>query len=214
MNKVTPESILKAKLLIEVLSEKLIDVEPDLEPFLYNTARVREQLINESDRGCVILAVSFLETILTDLLKGKLIGSKKHFKNLFDFSGPLGTFSSKIKMSYSIGLISESEKTDLENIRSLRNIFAHSPNPTTLDDNEPKKIIEELKLDIRKRENDTPRRKFISVTWYIISVMGITSKLEKLKYNRTDAPIDINTEKENRQALISELKSVDKDFPF
>jgi hypothetical protein len=126
------ENLKLAKLLIEELSKIIIEKEPRIESFLYNTAKVRQQLMNESDRGCVILAVSYLESILTDLLKSKLIGGKKHFKDIFDFNGPLGSFSGKIKMAYSIGVISEQEKTDINNIRALRNIFAHSSCPITV----------------------------------------------------------------------------------
>ena len=195
------ENLEFAELLIEEMGKILVEKQPMLESFLYNTAKVRQHLMKESDRGCVILAVSYLESILSDLLKGKLIGSKKHFKDLFDFNGPLGSFSGKIKMAYSIGVITEQEKTDINNIRALRNIFAHSHHSITLEDKAPKAIVDKLKLDLRIRENDTPRRKFISVTWYIISMLGINSDLEKFKYNRTEEPIILSEQKEKYETF-------------
>ena len=72
------------------------------------------------------MAATFLETELENLLKLKLVGTKKQIQELLDYNGPLGTFSSKIKFSYALGLISKTSFQDLEIIRNIRNDFGHS----------------------------------------------------------------------------------------
>ena len=63
---------------------------------------------------------------LIELIVAKLVGEKKDLSKLFDFNGPFGTFSACIKVSYSLGLLSNEAKTDLEIIRKVRNDFAHT----------------------------------------------------------------------------------------
>lgn len=87
---------------------------------------INRELQNESDRGCCLIASSLLESELEHLLKCKLIGNKKHHDDLFSFNGPIGTFSAKIKLSYSLGLICKEAFKDLETIRKIRNKFGHS----------------------------------------------------------------------------------------
>lgn len=57
---------------------------------------INRELRNESDRGCCLIASSLLESELEHLLKCKLLGSKKHKDDLFNFNGPLGTFCQKL----------------------------------------------------------------------------------------------------------------------
>jgi DNA-binding MltR family transcriptional regulator len=47
--------------------------------------------------------------------------------------GPLATFSAKIKLAYSLGLISKVCFTDLEKIRRIRNIASHEYSETTFE---------------------------------------------------------------------------------
>ncbi|WP_051201454.1 MltR family transcriptional regulator [Christiangramia portivictoriae] len=91
-----------------------------------NVKKVRNQLNNETDRGCCLMAVSYLDFELERMLKEKLVGSKKHLNLLFDFNGPLGSFSSKINLSFSLGFISKPTLDDLNIIRKIRNEFGHS----------------------------------------------------------------------------------------
>ena len=76
----------------------------------------------ESDRAAAVLAVSYLD----DLLKQLLLHSFKNKEDeLFDGMRPLSTFSAKITMSYAYGLIDKNLKDDMNNIRRIRNEFAH-----------------------------------------------------------------------------------------
>ena len=86
-------------------------------------------LLNESDRGAVIVAAALLEDDLTEILK-KMVQrnglSAKYVNEMFDLSGPLSSFSSKALICYGFGIISEEIFNDLTKIRKLRNKFAHS----------------------------------------------------------------------------------------
>jgi DNA-binding MltR family transcriptional regulator len=89
----------------------------------------RSSLDLETDRGCALLAVAYLEEELKVLLKKCLIERPDVDKNIFSYNGPLGTFSSKIEMAFFLGKISGEVKNELHLLRKIRNEFGHSPKP-------------------------------------------------------------------------------------
>jgi DNA-binding MltR family transcriptional regulator len=84
-----------------------------------------------SDRAIGIIAASLVEIHLTKLLKQAFIsetktGSKETVQDrMFQSSGPFGPFTTKIRMAYLMGLISEEFYKNLEIMREIRNRFAH-----------------------------------------------------------------------------------------
>ncbi|EHU5131509.1 hypothetical protein KY939_001474 [Vibrio parahaemolyticus] len=79
-----------------------------------------------SDRAAVIVGASFLDEILREILLAHLVSdTDKNNKEVFSGNGPLSSFSSKINMSYRLGLISDRERRLLHGIRGIRNDFAH-----------------------------------------------------------------------------------------
>jgi len=79
----------------------------------------------ESDRGASILAASMLDQKLKTILEDFLIECKATKLLLEGFNAPIGTFSSRQHLAFSIGLISEYEYNDCEIVRKIRNEFAH-----------------------------------------------------------------------------------------
>jgi hypothetical protein len=85
----------------------------------------RNALSSESDRGCALFAAAYLDSSLSDLLFVSLVPNNKIEVDLFKGTAPLATFSSRIKMAYYLGLISQPCRRDLDIIRGIRNDFAH-----------------------------------------------------------------------------------------
>ena len=80
-------------------------------------------IIEESDRGAVLIAASQVDLLLQRALKqiAPQDISKSILKNIFDFSGPLGTFSSKIHMAYYFRIINKELYSAIKILKSLRN---------------------------------------------------------------------------------------------
>ena len=89
--------------------------------------KLATELDKESDRALVILAASYLENLLWELIGTIMqVEEKDVNKLLFEESNaPLSTFSSRINMAYCLGLIDKDQKSDLDQIRHIRNEFAH-----------------------------------------------------------------------------------------
>lgn len=86
--------------------------------------------IKESDRGCVLIAAAYLENVLETLLRRYFSGDtncvKKAVEPLFQIMGPLSSFSAKIKLVFALQLVDDDQYHDLEIVRKIRNMFAHS----------------------------------------------------------------------------------------
>src|SRR5690606_22499145 len=89
-------------------------------------------LRNLDDRGLVLSLSAFAEDALGDLV-GECMAPVEASKRLLEgFNAPLGTFSSRIKASLALGLISSEQYRDLEHLRKIRNEFAHDWRPVDL----------------------------------------------------------------------------------
>ena len=77
------------------------------------------------ERAIAILGATFLETALEHLLYAFFPEDDKDVAKLFEYNQPLGNFSNKINLSYCLGLIDKMIKDDLNNVRKIRNKFAH-----------------------------------------------------------------------------------------
>ncbi len=77
----------------------------------------------ESDIACAVLGAALLDARLESLYNRRLRCFKEE---LLSSNGPLGAFSARIKLARALAWISEDVRFDLDQIRSIRNEFAHN----------------------------------------------------------------------------------------
>lgn len=111
----------------------------------------KNPLWRESDRGCVLILASDIENLLNDILKSWFNNlsqlTKKEEEIIFDFTGPLGTFSSKIYLAKAVGLLDSNVHSDIHKIRTIRNIAAHSGSSFSLSNPDVIKIVTSMHFD-------------------------------------------------------------------
>lgn len=143
----------------------------------------RHELTVESDRGCALLASSYLESLTEKIFEKILIGSSKHKSGLLNFNGPLGTFSGRISMLYSLGIISKEDMSKLDNIRKIRNVFGHSPLILKFEDDKLKSWCMNLPPVMDGME-DTCRQRFRSAVSSLAGqLQGIYVSQPKFDYS-------------------------------
>jgi hypothetical protein len=98
----------------------------------------------DSDRACGILQASWVELMVERTIRGRL--RAEGASDIFDANGPLGTFSNKIMMAYSLGLFGRQTRHDLGLIRNMRNGFAHCQRPLRFQAPEIKGVCDNLAL--------------------------------------------------------------------
>ena len=140
----------------------------------------KETINSETDRGCALMTISFLESQLERVLIKKLIGDKNFKKELFSNSGPLSSFSSKIKLSYSLGIINKDVMKNLNLIRKIRNEFGDDYSPISFESSKISKLVFNLTESFYLKGEVKPRRFFENSALTII--LSIQSEFETEKF--------------------------------
>jgi hypothetical protein len=111
-------------------NEDVLKTHPHLSEFL----PFLDALNAESARGGVLVAASFLDNLLHQVIRSFLIEGKSQDQLLSGFNAPIGTMSAKIALAAALGLISERERRECDLLRKIRNKFAHNVHPSFEDD--------------------------------------------------------------------------------
>ena len=174
----------------------------------------RQALTVESDRGCALFAAAYLDKSLSDLLYVSLVGNRKIEKDLFEGTTPLSAFSSRITMSYYLGLISLACRQDLDIIKKIRNDFAHKINANSFDIQLIKDRCRALKYSYHDKQHGARAH-------FCAAVMGILAEIDTATITTvphaeksTDAPSEKtkNDHRKRIEEVVNELRqTVDED---
>lgn len=105
---------------------------------------VAVSLMNESDRGTVVLAVAWLDESLTRIITKFLKPTSNSKENLLNPGQPIGDFGTKILLADRLQLIAPNLTQSLSLCRKLRNDFAHISSELTFDTQHVKDRVHEL----------------------------------------------------------------------
>lgn len=128
-----------------------------------------EVMVNESDRGCILVAMQVLADALQRLLTAKF----KSESGIHDddvahlFEGPLAmlnSLASRANLAYSLGLIDSGIWDTIYWLRQLRNVLAHSKGSVSLTSKAAGQIVSKLEHKSEKR------RATIVATDFMLSV--------------------------------------------
>lgn len=177
------------------------------------TATIFQQHLKEgTDRDCVLLAASFLESKLEQLLEDKLVGNDDFKYQLFDSKGTLGTFSSKFQICYSLGLISKPTMENLAIIELLNSEFEKQDSARTIEDLLMTEKVYELTSNLYFEYEVAPRQYFSNVA--LNELLLIYASYDVIPFKEKIQPtIDSFAKLENREeasilaeAILTELK--------
>ncbi|WP_298623093.1 MltR family transcriptional regulator [uncultured Zoogloea sp.] len=144
--------------------------------------RIKEELAKESDRGCALVAAAYIENELSALLKRFFVRqAATATEALFEFNGPVGTFSSKIRVSFALGLISKETQQALDLLRKIRNEFAHLHQPMTFESETVKNRITAM-LPSTADSNGTCRDQFVKKLLFLAAAIHL---YQSHAYHRT-----------------------------
>jgi len=140
-------------------------------------------LWNENDRGVIILNGSAIEEILEDQIRRlmpQLNSDERSY--LFDFNGPIGTFSSKIRMANALGIISRQIYRKIDLVREMRNTCAHARQPISFQA-EPifdavVCLVHDLRFTLPKPDDNDGIRKTFMVACLFLMMVSLGMPLE------------------------------------
>jgi hypothetical protein len=93
-----------------------------------------KHMMEEGDRAAIILFASSIEGTLLYMLKESMPTLNSDEKDrIFNFEGPCGSFSNRIRLAQGLGLIDRQTRKHIELIKEMRNVAAHSYSRVTFD---------------------------------------------------------------------------------
>jgi len=136
---------------------------PEEDPVFGGVNLLNKLLHDLDERGLVLSLAAFAEDALGHLLSVFMLPTESTHQLLEGFNAPLGTFSSRIKAAYSLGLIEKVQFDDLEHLRKMRNEFAHNWRPINFENPKIAAHIKALNYsDIDDSFPETPHAKLRS----------------------------------------------------
>ncbi len=158
----------------------------------------RETLTPESDRGCALIAVAYLDESMHELLRKCLVSDDKVARAFMRPDGPLGSFSSRIDCAYLLGRISTTIHRELHLIRKIRNDFGHKSEPITFDYQPVSSRCSELQYSGRALES-TNREHFTSSVCACLAAIHVS----EMATNQPEVRADRVPNKEDKKSIYS-----------
>ena len=167
--------------------------------------KLRNELDKESDRGSILMATSFLDYELKNLFEFYLIGNKKALDEMLTGQGGLATFSSRIKLAYSLGLISKITMDDLNIIRKIRNECGHNYEAISFEEQSIQQRVYSLKSSVYAGDNKiNPRKLFINNVFILLTeIQGRKADLNRVNELTKTYSNSIPLEEMQKRALKS-----------
>lgn len=119
-------------------------------PTVYEAEQTLNSLATGESRAVAILGGAYVERALRTAITKHLrpIDELESYNTFEDGgNGPLSSFSAKIALGFVLGIYGEQTKGDLETVKKIRNIFAHSMLTLTFSTPEIWNLCGQLKFD-------------------------------------------------------------------
>lgn len=98
----------------------------------------------ESQRAYAIIITSYIDDLLSKVIKTRLVVPVSENDELFNQHGPLYNFGAKLAVAYRMGLISEELRFTLNILRKIRDNFAHTHTELSFEDSRVRDQIDEV----------------------------------------------------------------------
>jgi len=133
----------------------------------------------ETDRGAALVGAALIDLRLSETLRGFMVSPAAASDLLDGGTAALGTFSSRIKATFALGLIDAHERRECDAIRKVRNEFAHRPHGVAFDDPKIAALCETLQSDLPGgRDAHSGAYRFMFINAAIMMVMRLTYRAE------------------------------------
>lgn len=139
--------------------------------------KVYGNLEAESDRGVALVTGDYLSNLLEALLRQVFVdddttATRKVLDGLFVEAGPLGSFATRIRLAYLMGLVGTDTYHALGVIRDMRNEAAHSIEPFSFESPQVRDACRRLTEweDYQQRSDEasqTGRQQFMFAMWWV-----------------------------------------------
>jgi len=151
---------------------KTVSYDPSRDP---EFKKFIEEIEKESERGMAIICHAYIDDLLKEILKKRLIEDKAFLKSLEKFI----SFTRLLTLCYITGIITKEEKEEIELLTKIRNKFAHNRKANSFRIDKIPDICNELRIPRSLAGVSKSREKYIHTAAYYIQILNL-----KLKYTK------------------------------
>jgi len=134
-----------------------------------------EEIEKESERGMAIICHAYIDDLIKEILKKRLIKDKDFLKSL----EKLISFSRLLTLCYITGVVTEEEKEEITLLNKIRNKFAHNRKVNSFRMANIPDLCNRLRVPRSFTGVSTSRKKYIRTAAYYIQILNL-----KLKYTK------------------------------
>ncbi|MGN7960526.1 hypothetical protein [Brucella sp. 22210] len=135
-----------------------------------------------SDRALVLVGVTMVDNLLQRLLHMNMIEGADE-KELFSGDGaPLGAFSKKIKVAFSLGLLTKTERECCDTLRKIRNSMAHELGATLSSTATRSQAVSIYEKSYKKKPNPTDDERTVFFMACTVMIVALLARLKKAKH--------------------------------
>lgn len=156
-------------------------------PMLWNFERSQQalsEIIHGTDRSRSLVAGALLDGCMEELLANHFVKLSKSERDAIFRSenAPLATFAAKTRICHALGYIEGHTRDLLDDIRKIRNVFAHTVDNLNFGDLKLDKLFDRLRRTVHAKQ-DLPN-------WRIFILAVTTAMLEILQHDAKRAEFE------------------------
>jgi len=142
------------------------------------------KLRDETDQAIALVGAAMVDDALKRAITRTMRDlSKEELSRLFENTGPLATFASRIAVAYAIEVIRPKFRDDLERVRDIRNVFAHAVVDVTFVTPEVLEVCASLHMPetvaaVAGWSFDQAKDRYLVTVWNLWSRLGVWASLE------------------------------------
>jgi len=148
---------------------KIVSYDPSKDP---EFKKFIEEIEKDSERDQAIICHGYVEDLLKELLKKRLIDFKDNLAESIPFKHLLN-------LCHITGIITKAERKDIKLLAEIRNRFAHKRKIKSFNAEDIPKLCKDLRIPKSFTRELTPQEKFIKTAGYHIQILNF-----KLKYTK------------------------------
>lgn len=132
-----------------------------------------KELEKESDRGIAIICHAYIEELLKEILKKRLLADQDFHKSLENRI----SFHHVLSFCFLSGILTKTEKKEIECLSEIRNLFAHGKRIKSFENSSVRDKCGNLRILKPDTKEISARKKYISTAAYYVQILNL-----KLKY--------------------------------
>jgi mannitol operon repressor len=162
------------------------------------------ELQKETDRGLPLVGAALIDEKLLETLGAFLQAVKAADNLLTKPNAPLGTFAARLDACFALGLVDDHEYGEINLVRKIRNLFAHSRHGITFADERVQGLCASLTSELPSGGGDDPSARYRFTNSVVCLVLRLYYRPKWVELERRQPKVWVNPSEVRWRSLETE----------